>query len=69
MFDALNKTAEAVMKHFEGDANGWASAIEAIYELYPARDMTKFTEYCDEEEYGLTPPRCPRNTSFRGLDL
>ncbi len=53
MFDALNKTADAAMEHFEGETDGWSSVIEAIYELYPARDMTKFTEYCDEEEYGL----------------
>ena len=54
MFDVLHKTANAAMEHFEGDTSGWSSVIEVICELYPARDMTKFTEYCDEEEYGLT---------------
>ena len=39
------------MEHFEGDADGWTSVIEAIYELYPERDMAKFTDYCDEEEW------------------
>ena len=54
MFDALDRTADAAMEHFEGNIDGWLSVIEAIYDLYPARDMTKFTAYCDEEEYGLT---------------
>ena len=54
VFAALEKTADAAMEHFEGDTSGWSSVIEAIFELYPARDMTRFTDYCDEEEYGLT---------------
>ena len=54
MFAALERTADAAMEHFEGDTSGWSSVIEAIFELYPARDMTRFTDYCDEEEYGLT---------------
>ena len=53
VFDALNKTADAAMEHFKGNTDGWASVIKAIYDLYPARDMAKFTDYCDEEEYGL----------------
>lgn len=54
VFAAIHQTAEAAMEHFEGNTGGWSSVIEAINDLYPVGDMTKFTTYCDEEEYGLT---------------
>ena len=54
MFDALNKTANVAMKHFEGDTDEWTSVIVAIFELYPTRDMNTFTDYCDDGDYGLT---------------
>ena len=51
--DALHKTGEAAMKHYEGNIHAWQAVIDAIYRLFPQKDMDAFSELCEGEEYGL----------------
>ena len=53
MLNALFKAVEKAKECYHSDHSEWQDVIDAIVELVPKRDMAKFDEFCNFEEYGL----------------
>ena len=50
---SLVKMVEKARERYHSHHGDWQDVIDAIVKLVPKRDMAKFGEFCNEEEYGL----------------